>query len=64
MTEQQRVETEQEPNELHLQLLKAHQYALPVMVLLMMYYMFKARSKALALGSKIDAEIRAEKVLN
>ena len=27
----------------------------------MMYYMFKARSKALALGAKIDAEIKAEK---
>lgn len=28
---------------------------------MMMYYMFKARSKALALGAKIDAEIKAEK---
>ena len=28
---------------------------------MMMYYMFKARGKALALGEKIDSEIKAEK---
>jgi len=59
--EPEKVVTEQEPNELHLQLLTAHKYSLPVFVLMMMYFMLKARSKALALGAKIDAEMKAEK---
>lgn len=59
--EPEKIVTEQEPNELHLNLLRGHQYSLPFFVLMMMFFMLKARSKALQLGSKIDAEIAAEK---
>jgi len=44
--------------------LRAHQCALPVIVLMIMYSMLKRRSKALAAGKKVDDSIAAQRAKN
>ena len=53
--------TEQTPSEMIITILRVHQYSLPIFVLALMFYLWKARSKALKVGAEIDAQFAAEK---